>query len=245
TLVVPGAAGHAAQTSPRGLALALDWLHLVSGSIWVGGLVGLLVLWRSLSVDTRVAGLVVAVPRFSAVALGSVIVLAGSGTWASILHLPTLASLWQTSYGQAILVKIALLAGAILLASFNLLRTKPGLRADGAVATGAARLLRQLVSGEAVLAAAVLSALPPPSKALASISGSTKRVGPGPVVTSVLQNGYRLDVRVAPNRAAVPNDFSVHVTRDGQPVRGADVVLQFNMLDMEMASQAYRPQETS
>src|SRR5262249_48600539 len=186
TLVVPGAAGHAAQTSPRGLALALDWLHLVSGSIWVGGLVGLLVLWRSLSVDTRVAGLVVAVPRFSAVALGSVIVLAGSGTWASILHLPTLASLWQTSYGQAILVKIALLAGAILLASFNLLRTKPGLRADGAVATGAARLLRQLVSGEAVLvagavlAAAVLSSLPPPPKAPAAISASHTPRGPRP-----------------------------------------------------------------
>jgi copper transport protein len=251
TLAVPGAAGHAAQTSPRGLALTLDWLHLASGSIWVGGLVGLLVLWRSLSVTTRVAGLVVAVPRFSAVALGSVIVLAGSGTWASILHLPTIASLWQTSYGQAILVKVALLAAAVLLASFNLLRTKPGLRADGAVAAGAARLLRQLVSGEvvlvsaAVLVAAVLSSLPPPSKALASISGSTKRVGPGPVAASVVQNGYRLDVRVAPNRAAVPNDFSVRLTRDGQPVRGADVVLQFNMLDMEMGSQAYRLQETS
>jgi copper transport protein len=251
TLIVPGAAGHAAQTSPRGLALTLDWLHLASGSIWVGGLVGLLVLWRSLSVATRVAGLVVAVPRFSAVALGSVIVLAGSGTWASILHLPTLASLWQTSYGKAILVKVALLTAAVLLAAFNLLRTKPGLRADGAVAVGAARLLRQLVGGEAVLvagavlAAAVLSSLPPPSKALASISGSTKRVGPGPVATSVVQNGYRLDVNVAPNRAAVPNDFSVRLTRDGQPVRGADLVLQFNMLDMEMASQAYRLEETS
>jgi copper transport protein len=251
TLVVPGAAGHAAQTSPRGLALTLDWLHLASGSIWVGGLVGLLVLWRSLSLDTRVAGLVVAVPRFSAVALGSVIVLAASGTWASILHLPTLASLWQTSYGKAILVKIALLAVAVLLAAFNLLRAKPGLRADGAVAAGSARLLRQLVSGEAVLvagavlAAAVLSSLPPPSKALASVSGSAKRVGPGPVATSVVQDGYRLDVRVAPNRAAVPNDFSVRLTRDGQPVRGADIVLQFNMLDMEMGSQAYRLQETS
>src|SRR5205823_910472 len=83
-----------------GLALALDWLHLAAGAIWIGGLIGLLVLWRSLSVATRVAGLVVAVPRFSNVALGSVIVLTASGTWASILHLPTVGSLWQTSYGQ-------------------------------------------------------------------------------------------------------------------------------------------------
>ena len=37
-LLVPGAAGHAAQTAPRSLALVLDWLHLVAGSLWVGGL---------------------------------------------------------------------------------------------------------------------------------------------------------------------------------------------------------------
>ena len=41
-LLIPGLAGHAAQTAPRGLALTLDWLHLVSGSVWLGGLVGLL-----------------------------------------------------------------------------------------------------------------------------------------------------------------------------------------------------------
>ena len=174
TLIVPGASGHPGQTAPRGLAMTLDWLHLASGSIWIGGLTGLLVLWWSLPVATRVAGLVVAVPRFSAVALGSVVVLAGSGTWASILHLPTLGSLWQTSYGQAILVKVALLSAAIVLAAVNLLRTKPGLHADGTVAAGAAKLLRRLVGGEvllvagAALAAAILSSLAPPSKARAS-----------------------------------------------------------------------------
>ena len=46
-LVVPGAAGHAAQTSPRGLTLLFDWLHLGAGSVWLGGLVGVLVLWFS------------------------------------------------------------------------------------------------------------------------------------------------------------------------------------------------------
>src|SRR5438045_1236644 len=46
-LLVPGAAGHAAQTAPRGLSLAFDWFHLAAGSIWIGGLVGLLVLWWS------------------------------------------------------------------------------------------------------------------------------------------------------------------------------------------------------
>ena len=109
-LLVPGAAGHAAQTAPRTLSLALDWLHLVAGSLWIGGLVGLLVLWRSLPTERRLAGLAICVPRFSNLALTSVIVLFGTGVGASILHLPTLASLWQTSYGQAIIVKASLLA---------------------------------------------------------------------------------------------------------------------------------------
>jgi copper transport protein len=52
-LVVPGLAGHAAQTSPRGAMLLFDWLHLTAGSIWVGGLIGLLVLWRSFPVASR------------------------------------------------------------------------------------------------------------------------------------------------------------------------------------------------
>ena len=43
-LILPGAAGHAGQTPPRGLTVAFDWLHLASGSLWLGGLVGLLVL---------------------------------------------------------------------------------------------------------------------------------------------------------------------------------------------------------
>jgi copper transport protein len=250
TLLVPGASGHPSQTPPRGLALTLDWMHLASGAIWIGGLVGLLVLWRSLSVATRVAGLVVAVPRFSAVALVSVVALAGSGTWASILHLPTLGSLWQTSYGQAILVKVALLAVAITLAAANLLRTKPGLRVDGTVAVGAADLLRCLVGGEvllvagAILAAATLSSLAPPSKALAAVGGASAHVGPGPVASTVEKAGYRLEIHVSPNRAAVPNDFALRLTRAGRPVRGADVVVRFAMLDMEMGQQEYRLRET-
>jgi len=245
-LLVPGAAGHAAQTTPRGLALLFDWTHLAAGSLWVGGLAGILVLWRSLPVASRTAGLVVAVPRFSNTALAAVIVLVASGVGASLLHLPTLGSLWQTSYGQALLVKIGLLLGAIVLASVNLLRAKPRLERPGS-----ARLLRRLVAGEtllvaaAVFAAAILSSLAPPSKALASVGAASAHVGPGVVRSVVRKDGYTLSVGVAPNRAAVPNSFDLRITKGGQPVRGAEVVLTFEMLDMEMGNQAYRLTETA
>jgi copper transport protein len=253
-LLVPGLAGHAAQTSPRGAMLLFDWLHLSAGSIWVGGLIGLLVLWRSFPVARRVAGLVVCVPRFSNTAFVSVLVLIGSGIGASLVHLPTFASLWQTSYGQALLVKIGLLAAAMLLAAGNLLRTRPRLlayRERPELAPGAAALLRRLVAGEvllvvaAVVAAAVLSSLPPPSKALAQVGGASAHVGPGPVVAVVNKNGYRIELHVSPNRAAADNTFSLRITRGGQPVTGAEVVVGATMLDMEMGTQSYALTETS
>jgi copper transport protein len=254
TLLIPGLAGHAGQTSPRGALLAFDWLHLSAGSLWVGGLAGLLVLWRSFPVARRVAGLVVCVPRFSNAAFVSVLTLIGSGIGAALYHLPTFASLWQTSYGQTLLVKIALLGGAILLAAVNLLQTRPRLAAHRdrpELGPGAAALLRRLVAGEvllvgsAVVAAAVLSSLAPPAKALAAASHATARVGPGPVTEVVNRNGYRLEFHVTPNRAAIPNDFVVRITRGGKPVRGAQVVTGFTMLDMEMGSQSYRLTESA
>jgi copper transport protein len=252
-LLAPGIAGHASQTAPRALALTLDALHIGAVAIWVGGLVGLLVLWRSLASARRVAGLVVVVPRFSNVAFVSVLTLLGSGVGASVLHLPTLSSLWQTSYGKTIILKSLLLLAAMLLASVNLLRTKPQLQASveqPGVGPGAATLLRRLVGGEAllvtgaVLAAALLSSLPPPPKALAGLATPSAHTGPGPVTTVVNRDGYRLDLRVTPNRAATQNEFSVRVERGGAPVRSADVVATFTMLDMEMPAQSYRLTET-
>jgi copper transport protein len=90
TLVIPGAAGHAAQQTPRGFSLLFDWLHLISGSVWLGGLVALLVLWFSATAEMRVPALSTVVPRFSNVAFVSVLVLLGTGTGATIFHMPAL-----------------------------------------------------------------------------------------------------------------------------------------------------------
>ena len=251
-LVLPGLAGHAGQKSPRGLALPLDWLHLAAGSIWLGGLIGLVIFWLSVKAADRVAALAVVVPRFSVVAFCSVMALIGSGIGASLLELPTLGSLWQTSYGKALLAKIVLLLGAMLLASVNLARTKPRLQSAAvqpSVGPGAARLLRRLVQGEIILVAGalfgavVLTSLPPPSSALAQVQQVAAHVGPGPVSQVIRKGPYRLRVGVSPNRAALPNAFSLAISRGGKSVHGAEVVSRLEMLDMEMGTQSYRLRE--
>jgi copper transport protein len=251
-LALPGLAGHAGQKSPRGLALPLDALHLAAVAIWVGGLIGIVVFWLSVGREGRVAALTVVVPRFSTVAFVCVLALVATGIGQSLLELPTLGSLWQTSYGKALVVKIVLLTAALVLAAVNLARTKPRLEAAGlrpSLGPGAALLLRRLVQGEivfvvgALFAAAVLTSLAPPASALARVKNIAARVGPGPVSTVLAKGPYRVHVSVAPNRAAVNNAFTVRLTRSGQPVHGAEVLSRFDMLDMEMGEQSYRLRE--
>lgn len=248
-VLIPSLNGHAGQTSPRGLAIPVDWIHVAAGSVWIGGLIGLLVLWSALGRERRLQGLSVVVPRFSNVALASVIALIGSGIGNALFHLPTLGSLWQTSYGQSLIAKIALLLTAMALASANLLRNTPRLRAAAASPEPAARaapLLRRLVAGEsvvlvgAVFAAALITSLAPPAKALGEFGHAQAKVGPGPVRKVVQEGAYRLEFRVSPNKVAVPNSFAVRITKDGKPVTGADVTAEFSMLDMEMGRLAYR-----
>ena len=232
-LLVPGLAGHAAQTSPRAWSIVFDWSHLSAGSIWVGGLIGLLVLWSSLPAAQRIAGLVFSVPRFSErrLRLGERADRARASR-AAIVHLPTLSSLWETSYGKAILWKVGLLLVAMLIAAVNLLWTRPRLQASPATgprsAPATATLLRRLVGTEVLLvaaivfAAAVLSSLPPPAKALGNLGGTPIRVGPGPVSKTFERNGYDVKATITPNRAAQPNTFTLSLTKDGKPVTGAE-----------------------
>jgi copper transport protein len=252
-LIIPGAAGHPAQTSPRGLTMLLDWLHLASGSVWFGGLVGLLIIWRSVGSRLRVPTLSIVVPRFSNVALVSAIVVAGSGVGEAIIHMPAINALWETGFGQAILVKSGLLLAAFALASGNLLRSRPQLiaareRLD--IGQSAASRLRGLIGGETfivagiVFVAAVLSSLAPPPPAFALQNSALATVGPGRVARTVERAGYKLQVLVSPNKAAAPDSFALRITKGGQPVRGADVTLALNHLEMQMPQQQYQLTET-
>ena len=253
TLSIPGASGHAAQQSPRGFSLLFDWLHLISGSLWLGGLVGLLVLWFAVGSDARVRALSTVVPSFSNVAFVSVLVLLGTGTGATIFHMPAINALWETGYGVAILVKIGILTAAVIIASGNLLRTKPRLvaaRREPELGPPAARLLRVLVGTEAILVAgavfvaAVLSSLAPPPPAFALQNSALARVGPGRVAQTIKRGNYVLQVLVSPNKAAAPDSFALRITQNGQPVRGANVTLAFNHLEMQMPQQEYQLTET-
>jgi copper transport protein len=140
-----------------------------------------------------------------------------------------------------------------MLASANLLRSKPQLAAAGGrsdLGEPAAGRLRALVSGEAaivvavVFAAAVLTSLAPPPPAFSLENSAAASVGPGQVAHTVTRAGYQLQVLLTPNKAAAPNSFALRIAKNGQPVHGANVTLTLNHTEMQMPQQEYQFAET-
>jgi putative copper export protein len=78
------------------------------------------------------------VNSFSPIALASATLVVASGVIASWLHLATLSALWQTAYGQVLLVKLLLVAFAATIGAYNFRRVQPQLVHEA----GSARLKR-------------------------------------------------------------------------------------------------------
>jgi copper transport protein len=102
-LATYGGVGHAAAGSQPTLALLSDTAHLAAATLWIGGLI---VLLTGLLPTRRTAELAQALPRFSRLAMGSVAVLALTGTYQAWREIAPLAALWSTEYGRLVLLKI-------------------------------------------------------------------------------------------------------------------------------------------
>ncbi|WP_049567494.1 copper resistance CopC/CopD family protein [Streptomyces sp. SBT349] len=110
---------HASTGRQTGLAIPLDIVHLLAVSAWLGGLVTLLVLLRTEPALPRSA-----VRRFSAVALTSVTVLAVTGLYQAWRQIGwSWSALTETSYGQLLLIKVALVVTLLTVAWASRRRT--------------------------------------------------------------------------------------------------------------------------
>ena len=113
------AQGHASTTGTPAVQVPADALHAAMASAWIGCLaivaVYLLRLPRVAGTGGRLVG-GLALARFSALAVIAVALLVASGVVRAFGQMNSPADLWATSYGWTILVKIGLLAVAIVLA---------------------------------------------------------------------------------------------------------------------------------
>jgi copper transport protein len=113
----------AAQPVGRAAAIAVDWLHLAASSVWVGGLLALLVALiygaRSAAREDRREMYALAIPSFTTIAIISIAVLILSGIYSAWLQVGNLIALRETSYGQVLLIKIALTIPMLALGAYN------------------------------------------------------------------------------------------------------------------------------
>ena len=214
--------GHATELSPTAISLAADAIHATAAALWLGGLVGL-VMVLSLRTPETVRSTAGIIGRFSLMAFWSVIALTIAGLTLTITGSDAnLNSILTTTWGQLVLAKIGLTLIVVLIAAWNRRTLVPSLTSPTAntdeLAVRWATLLRTIRT-EAVLLVAVLALTAivvnvPPART--AVVAKTDRVD----ITQRVDTG---NVQLSVDPAIVgPNTVSVRYTDGtGQPINVA------------------------
>jgi len=200
------------------------------------------------SVDDRgdrslLAGTITLVERFSTMAGISIALVLVAGTLLAIAEVGSVANLFETGYGQTLLVKIALVGLLMVVAGYNRFLLVPWLsRAEGSggadgLRAGWRRLLAT-IRLEAVIAVVILAVTAVLANGVPS-NGATPPA-PVPFVRTVAFDAGHLTFRITPNQALV-NNISVQFTEpNGSPAELAESV----SLYLNLPSQNVGPIET-
>ena len=215
--------GHATELSPTAISLAADAIHATAAGLWLGGLVGL-VMVLSLRTPETVRATAGIIGRFSRMAFWSVIALTLAGLTLTITGSDaSLNSILTTTWGQLVLAKIGLTLIVVLIAAWNRRTLVPSLTSPtentGELAVHWATL-RRTIRAEALLLVAVV--------ALTAIV-----VNVPPARTAVVAKADRVDitqrvdtgnVQLSVDPAIVgPNTVAVRYTDGtGQPINVAN-----------------------
>ncbi|MEO2074040.1 MAG: copper resistance CopC/CopD family protein [Bacillus sp. (in: firmicutes)] len=210
---------HAASSTNQFMSLALDFLHLLTASIWIGSLLALVVL-VPLSRQVEIKHFYIeTIRRFSKWGIILVIVLITTGFWSSLSYIPNPRSLIFTDYGRVLLGKVILLVVMLVFATFNLIKGKRSKE------TGwRASLWGELTTGIIVLVLSViLTNLP------------TAMASPGPFKETKKVKRDRITLEVTPNVIGENSFFLKLTDQKGKPITEIEqATLTFTSLEMDM-----------
>ena len=209
--------GHGATGRSPLLGDALTVVHVGAVSVWIGGLVGVLMCLRRAEPDVSEP----AVRRFSNIALASVGLVAATGTFQAARRLETLDALTESAYGRTLIVKLVVIA--ILLAVAGL--TRFALRSGELVLQPAGgeerrwpwpRVVLRTVGVEVVLAATVLGVT-------GALAGASPLVDTSsdPVNLAIVEGERTAYISIFPARAGTN---SIHITIDEPSIEGPDEI---------------------
>jgi copper transport protein len=219
-LVAVGAATVAWAGTGHGAAQGgiLGWgveaLHLAGAAVWAGTLAHLALRLRSAVRENEVSWSVLG--GYVAIAVTSVVVLAGAGGLLALIDSPTITSLLHSAYGHLLFVKTGLFAGAVLLG----LATHRGfLRRRAGEMRRFAPIEAAVIAGIFVVSAVVAEVGPPAAPVAADIL-----IGPPPLTGNLLYVGG-LAGEITVGVSSGPDQSRVEVFEAATPAADAHVSL--------------------
>jgi len=234
-IVAPALTGHTRAASPEALVVAADALHLVAGSVWLGGLVGLALAWPALQGQAGAAAEVLA--RFSGAAAGVLVALVATGSVLAWRILGSWSALLDTTYGRLLLVKIGFVLVAVAIAAWNRWSLLP--RVQRAGRRDAERAGRPVVRSVAVEAGVLLVALMI-TGALVDTSPqaeATTAAASDPSVRTATLGDIEVTATLTP-RTRGPNTITVQLrSAAGEPAEGvAPPVLRLSQGELRLGT---------
>ena len=231
----PTFAGHASTSG--NLSIVSDILHVVAASMWVGGLAFLVLgLWFALEERWPLATR--AVPRFSTMAVGSVVLLLLGGTINGYLQVRTWSALWETTYGLLLLAKIGLVIPLLGLGAYNNRYAVPRLRAGVAEPRERTRFLQaagfELVIMTAIVAVTAVLVNEMQPRAAGHDGGGEA------MMTAVDFGDFEAQVSVEPGMVGA-NEIMIVLgeTDDGEPVEPEAVSISASLPAQEIGPLLY------
>lgn len=230
------ASGHnaASPSDVKTLAIATDFIHLVSSMIWLGGLIYLAfavpIYVRQLPGANASELLESAIPRFSVIGVLSAGILVITGVFSSYMQV-TSPEAMATPYGRFLIAKFALLVPLFGLAGYN------GFRLARHLGIGGERTLSKSIFIESFIAVFVFVAV----GWLASLEPARQyagRMGIGAEDKATYQDvadGTEFDIKIDPAEVG-ENDVIVRITKpNGEAIENAvDVRVRLKFVDDDL-----------
>ncbi len=219
---------HAAAEPQPWLPVAADTVHILAASVWVGGLTHFVGgMWAARQFEPKFRTQLTAqlIPRFSALALVSVGVLALTGLYSALLSVGTLDALNSTLYGRTLIIKLILALPMVGFGAINLFGVTPAMKKAAAINgnEGLVTRFRNIITSEIslgvvlLLSVGLLTSLPP-----AQVAASTPAID-----LSQTADDLQMDLDITPAKVGL-NTFTLTLTSGGQPVFSTkEVLLQF------------------
>ncbi|HET6684257.1 MAG TPA: copper resistance protein CopC [Gaiella sp.] len=228
--------GHAGTSGDWWAALA-DAVHVLAAAAWTGALAHLVLVLAA--APTMRSASAVPVRRYAELALPTVLVVLGTGVLTALAEFDSLSSLVDTGYGRTLLVKSALVVGALCFALASrlfALRSNPGVNVP---------LLRRLTAPELALVVAVLAAagllvnlapprssvaatrlVPPPAPVVQSVPLRRSSIPTGPFVSAQEDDDLAVGFAASPAGAGRIGVTATVIDQNGNGANGLDLAVR-------------------